>query len=586
MDGLGSQSGGNAWFEIADVIWSEADSILAESSETRRLISDSLSDQWEQESCTVFDSKFEELKNGGSFKNIKRRGGDERFAESVLEKGTLSDKISSMSVLLQENPIKHHHHLSKLIGMASSPARRVSNLAIEALTDLFSNYILPPSRKLRRFKNPIMLRRISALVGNAQWEDALFYAQWEDWLKIRFAEFVAALESLSMNTIENLRLSACNGAYSILKQRPEGEQALLSIIVNKLGDSSGKLADRVSHLLLELSKSFPQMRSVVKKEIDQIIFRNHVHVRAQRFGVLCLSQMKLSVGDREFAESLIETYIQLFEVEMKKRSREEKPSPHTNEDEKSLESKLLSCILTGINRALPYCREGDKKTSFSDRLIKRLDSLFRIVHSSNWAASVQCLGLLLQIVTDGQEFSGKLGDRFYRALYDRMIRVDRIFNGSSKLALFLNILYRSMKLDANTDRVLAFAKRLLQVSLYQQPEFICGALFLIARVHSQNGFLSGLMSLPPDGDLAESDVYDPMKRDPAYSNVKNSCLWELVKSKPVNFRCIFTNVYFIFRTFFYLISILQCANLRSSSLKKKVLCTQEILWKILPLMHF
>lgn len=52
----------------------------------------------------------------------------------------------------------------------------------------------------------------------------------------------------------------------------------------------------------------------------------------------------------------------------------------------------------------------------------------------------------------------------------------------SKQAMFLNLIYKSLKADIMLRRVKAFVKRLLQVTCTQMPPFICGALYLVSEI--------------------------------------------------------------------------------------------------------
>ena len=49
-------------------------------------------------------------------------------------------------------------------------------------------------------------------------------------------------------------------------------------------------------------------------------------------------------------------------------------------------------------------------------------------------------------------------------------------------AIFLNLLFKSLKSDPETNRVKAFLKRMLQVCSNHAPPFVCGSLFLISEV--------------------------------------------------------------------------------------------------------
>jgi ribosome biogenesis protein MAK21 len=57
-----------------------------------------------------------------------------------------------------------------------------------------------------------------------------------------------------------------------------------------------------------------------------------------------------------------------------------------------------------------------------------------------------------------------VSDRFYNAFYKKLLNHD--VSTSSKPALFLNLTFKVMKNDPAPNRVLAFAKRLLQLCSY------------------------------------------------------------------------------------------------------------------------
>lgn len=142
---------------------------------------------------------------------------------------------------------------------------------------------------------------------------------------------------------------------------------------------------------------------------------------------------------------------------------------------------MLSAILTGISRAFPFTPNDDVK--YEDHI----NSLFKMVHVTTFNKSVQALLVLLQLLfsqsqANGSEKPANLSDaqkevhrdrlesvarRFYRALYAKMLSTE-LFN-SSKQPLFLNILFKAMKLDKSITRVKAFVKRLLQVRSFLSP---------------------------------------------------------------------------------------------------------------------
>ena len=114
---------------------------------------------------------------------------------------------------------------------------------------------------------------------------------------------------------------------------------------------------------------------------------------------------------------------------------------------------------------------------------------------------------------------------------------------SAKQALFLNVLFKAMKSDANPSRVAALGKRLLQACVHAPPSFICGALLLlqeVAKAHPSLGGMFGNKSHAPatfDDSAPAADSaagagegeggYDWTKRDPAHARAETSRLWEV-----------------------------------------------------------
>ena len=182
--------------------------------------------------------------------------------------------------------------------------------------------------------------------------------------------------------------------------------------------------------------------------------------------------------------------------------------------------------------------------------------LFKITHSSNFNSSVQALTLLQQLSVSHRASS----DRFYRTLYESLL--DPRLLTTSKQAMYLNLLFRSLRADLHLKRVKAFVKRIVQLTALHQPPFACAALYLVKELEEIFGGLHSMIDQPEgyfDGDeehfqdvpeVAEASGsaivtlsastarsanaedqgarYDGRKRDPQYCNADRSCLWEVV----------------------------------------------------------
>ena len=60
---------------------------------------------------------------------------------------------------------------------------------------------------------------------------------------------------------------------------------------------------------------------------------------------------------------------------------------------------------------------------------------------------------------DGQRVGGSFADRFYRTLYEVVLKVQ--LTKSTKMDEYFGLIFRAMKADRNVPRVVSFLKRLL-----------------------------------------------------------------------------------------------------------------------------
>ena len=221
----------------------------------------------------------------------------------------------------------------------------------------------------------------------------------------------------------------------------------------------------------------------------------------------------------------------------KDEATKKKGSKQSNSKDSSssgMKSRLLSALLTGVNRAHPYLPKKDAAME------QHIDALYRISHTAPPAAATQALMLLFQLAVGSGESEGgwesTMGtsktdsattrkDRFYRALYSKLVDGD-MYTGR-QLTLFYNLLYKAMKYDTSTERIAAFIKRLMHTVLHQSSSIICGSLFLlseIVRIHPE-------LQTEVESTVSEAPMFDPAKREPrAAFNGKVSLsknLWEL-----------------------------------------------------------
>lgn len=517
-----------------------------------------------------------------------------RFLATIMTSGTLDDKVSALTLVIQESPIHTSKSFESLLGLAKKRSRGQAVTALGALKDLLGvGAVLPADRRLRAFENqPGLLGSLQSefvqswkpsdpLPGQLSKAHLISWA-YEDWLKNIYFEILQVLEGWCADEVEFARGRAITYVYELLKEKPEQEANLMRLLVNKLGDPDKKLASRTSYLILQLQQIHPAMKPIIVTSIEtELLLRPHQSQHAKYYAINTLNQTILSGKEEAVAQKLLSIYFDLFVAILKKPEpikpvvgpvinkkgqvqggggqkgkkaleKQEKDEQAKLASEETTE-KMISAVLTGVNRALPFAKSDDIT------LEKHMDMLFKITHSSNFNTSIQALMLIQQLA-----ISKTIAvERFYRTLYESLL--DPRLITSSKHALYLNLLFRSLKADLNIKRVKAFTKRLIQIITLHQPPFICGVLYLIRELETTFPGLASMITDPEDGgdddeevfrdvpeeveptaqeperlresllrpDRAEKQprkegIYDGRKRDPEHSNAEKSCLWELL----------------------------------------------------------
>ncbi|KAK3672280.1 RNA-binding ribosome biosynthesis protein mak21 [Recurvomyces mirabilis] len=507
-----------------------------------------------------------------------------KFMSTIMASGTLEDKISALTLMVQESPMHTMQAFDNLVALAKKRSRNQALMAVAALKDLLGQgVVLPADRKLRAFgKQPGMLSTLQgkgakwiageALPGGMDKRHLMLWA-YEDWLKRKFFELLQILETWCNDEVEYARSRALTYVFELLKDKPEQEENLLRLLVNKLGDTEKKIASRASYLLLQLENTHPAMRTVITSGIEaDSLFRPGQSLHAKYYAVITLNQTILSQKEEAVANKLLEIYFSLFVQLLKPAEEQARPANITakgtpqggggkagkmaakkrkaeernEEAEMQTRDKLMSQVLAGVNRAFPF---ADTNTPGFE---KQMDTIFRVAHSSNFNTAIQAL-MLIQQISSTKHYSA---DRFYRTLYESLL--DPRLYGSSKQVMYLNLLYKTLKADLNAKRVQAFVKRLLQVIGMHEPAFACGVLYLISELETTFPSIRNMITEPEVGDEDEeehfvdvpedgaengsvtepvtkstsngthSNVYDPRKRDPEHAHADRSCLWELL----------------------------------------------------------
>lgn len=444
---------------------------------------------------------------------------DRHFLTQIISSGTLNDKIGALTLMIQESPLHTMRSLEVLVSMAKKKNRNQSIQSIAALKDLFVSTVLP-DRKLRRFEDSC---------SSIDPKSLLVWA-FEDWLRKQYLNFLKMVEELSMDHLSYSRSNTLKVLSDLLIAKPEQESILLRLLVNKLGDSDRKIASKTSYQILQVENVHPAMKEIIISSIEELLFRPNAGHHAHYYSMIALNQTLLTSDNAKVANKLIDIYFTFFQkvviqwkpsepVEKKEGKISKKALRRMKEDEKAAEqreehnTKLVSAVLTGVNRAFPF--SGLSAEDFQ----KHMDSIFRITHSGSFNTSIQALVLIWQVTSS----SGIALDRFYRSLYaslndPRLVR-------SSKHTIYLNLLFRAIKNDPDVARAKAFIKRLLHICGMQHPSFVVGSLFLLMKLESTLVGIRGMMTQPEE---MEDETYDGRTREPLHSNASKTCLWELL----------------------------------------------------------
>ncbi|KAK6511843.1 hypothetical protein TWF481_000749 [Arthrobotrys musiformis] len=503
--------------------------------------------------------------NSAYMSNNLKRDTNLQFLSQIMTSGTVEDKISALTIVCTDSPLHTTKTLESLLNLAKKKSRNQTIGSLTAVKDLFANgSVLPSDRKLVAFaKQPIAeLLQYEKSKGTDQvFKAYLLLWTFEDWLKDFYFEVLKTMEIVANDAgVTWVRMKAVDMVFELLRQKPEGEVNLMRLLVNKLGDPDRKVASKTSHLLLQLMVAHPAMKSTIISSIESdALLKSSKNAHAKYYSIITLNQTILTRADDSVANQLLNIYFAQFadilgggakkpskpikpkadgKLSKKAKKRLDKEKKDADLEEES-NSKLISAVLSGVNRAFPFASIDD------DVFNKHLDTLFRITHGSNFNTSLQALTLIFQVSNSKQMVS----DRFYRSLYESL--VDPRLATSSKQAMYLNLLFRALKADHKLVRVQAFVKRIIQTASMHQPAFICGVLYLLRELEGTFPTLKNMLDKPidydsdeevfrdvdderdtgapkPEESKKESTGYDGRKRDPLYANADRSSLWELI----------------------------------------------------------
>ena len=321
-----------------------------------------------------------------------------QFYATIMTSGTLSDKVSALTLSVQESPLHNVKALESLLNLARKRSRSQAVDVLGALKDLFGiGTLLPSDRKLRYFSQQPGLSAAWNISG-AAWapnkplpkplkEVHLIAWAFEDWLKSTYFEVIKIIENWCNDEVAFARSKAVDYVFQLLREKPEQEANLLRLLVNKLGDTDKKIASKASFNLLQLQVPHPLMKSTIITAIESdLLFRPNQSLHAKYYATITLNQISLSAKQESVTKQLLEIYFSLFiqllakpvptaksPITLNKKGevqggggeegRKARKKQAVNESvkigEDQLREKILSAVLTGVNRAIPYANTND-----------------------------------------------------------------------------------------------------------------------------------------------------------------------------------------------------------------------------------
>ncbi|RLU23960.1 hypothetical protein DMN91_004168 [Ooceraea biroi] len=408
-------------------------------------------------------------------KQSRSKDSEIKWLKMALQQGTTSDKIAANIVFIQDNPKYNLGRLVSLVSQVRGAKHNQCDMVIASLKELFLSDLLHPKFRLFKLeeqdldKLDIQNEPNSIVKTNAARNRLLAHWYFEDQLCEQYERFILNLSAVASDTVDTNREKAIATMADLLIGNAEQEHKLLELIVNKIGDPSSKVGSKTVFCINKLLYKHPNMKLVVLREIEKLLFRKNVAHRTQYYAICLLTQYALEKNDDEIASTLIEVYFAFFKACLKKGEPD---------------SRMMAAILTGVKRAYPYVKTTTKV------LDEHINSIYKVVHLGSFNVSLNALSLLHQVTSKDQSQANRFYSAFYRKLFDQQIGT------ANRRAIFLNLLYRVLQTDQSILRSYAFVKRILQVSLYFPANMTCAILYTVSKVFQERQDLKHMLFEP------------------------------------------------------------------------------------------
>ncbi|KAL6259725.1 hypothetical protein P5V15_009638 [Pogonomyrmex californicus] len=420
-------------------------------------------------------------------KQSKSHDSEMKWLKMALQRGTTSDKVAANIVLVQDNPKCNLGRLVSLVSQVRGAKHNQCAMVIASLKELFLTDLLHPKFKLLKLEEQdldrldIKTESDPIIKTNAARNKLLAHWYFEDQLREQYERFVLNLSAVASDTVDTNREKAICTMTDLLISNAEQEHKLLELLVNKIGDPSSKVGSKAVFCINKLLHEHPNMKLIVLREIEKLLFRKNVSQRTQYYAICLLAQYVLNRNDEEIAATLIEVYFAFFKACLKKGEPD---------------SRMMAAILMGVNRAYPFAKIDSKIIN------EHIDSIYKVVHLGSFNVSLNALSLLHQITGKDESQASRFYSAFYKKLFDRQIGM------TNRHAVFLNLLYRVLQSDHSILRLYAFIKRILQITCYFPSNVACAMLYVVSKILQGRKDLRHMLFKSHKPIKIEKDIYE------------------------------------------------------------------------------
>ena len=464
---------------------------------------------------------------------------EKRWTHDILQKGTYDDKISALLLYIRQSPKMTLKYLEILIKLAENKNRRKNDGVVIGLKDLFLGAILDNKKYLafnQRYnnKNKDILKNIN--------DEELINSYYDDKVHHLYLRFINLLEeTINTESIINIKKKNLDYLYEMLVKQPESEEKILQDIVNKLGDTSTEITNHTMKLLKQIQEQHMNMSTVIFKYVTTFYTMNNKN-EAKLSALNYLVQMDIPHGKNKiFLEESINFFFNLFNQissesenvnnnnineknlkteKNKKKQKKLKKLILESHNQNAINEKFLSLIVKRINILFKYVKKQQNQMERINEIIhEKISILFKLSHNKSLKLSIEILKLLFGIITtQDQNFI----DRYYKSLYELIS--NNSLSSSKHVKEALKLIMISLMFDNNNNRICSFIKRLLEMSLISEPQYIICILIIISQVLRNKNKLWKML----EREQTKINIfYDSVKRDPQFAQGEHSFLNEL-----------------------------------------------------------